>query len=261
MATANENFHDRLTRRQIDLLRFARGMGRRLTLILDRREPELRAAIKARIERATRLGGDPGPIVTKRLQQIEEAYREAARPAWAEARELARAEMFGLASDEVAFIDRLVARTLPVTVNLALPDSATLRQIVIARPFQGRLLRQWLSQWTAGDRRRAMDEIRTGLLFQETPVQISRRVFGTRSLGGSDGIRSVTKRGALTLAQTAISSISNGARERVWRENSDIVEQSRYTATLDSKTTPRCRSWDGNLYDIDKGPQPPTHPN
>ena len=259
MATANEDIHDRLIRRQIDLLRFGRGFETRLIRLLDRAEPDLRSSIKARVERAARLGGDPGPIVTARLIQIEEAYRDAARPAWLELRQFARAELAGLAADEVAFTSQLVERTLPVTVDLRLPDSATLRRIVTARPFQGRLLRQWLSQWTTADRRRAMNQIRTGLLFQETPTQISRRIFGTRRLAGADGARAITRRGAATLAHTAVASVSNGAREQVWQDNADIIERVRYTATLDSRTSPICRGLDGKLFDVGKGPVPPVH--
>ena len=97
MPTSNENIGDAITLRQIYLLRFGRGMGRRLARILDRAEPELRAIIRYRLERAIRFGGDPGPVVTRRLQRIEQAYREAVRPAWNEIGSLTRSELHQLA--------------------------------------------------------------------------------------------------------------------------------------------------------------------
>ena len=236
-------------------------MGRRLARILDRAEPELRAIIRYRLERAIRFGGDPGPVVTRRLQRIEQAYREAVRPAWNEIGSLTRSELRELASMESAYASRLAARELPVFVDLSLPDSVTLSRIVTARPFDGRPLGQWLSQWSANDRRRAMGEIRTGMLFQETPVQISRRIFGTRALSGADGVREITRRGALSLAQTAVASISNAARGQVWLANKDIIMQEQYRATLDSRTSAICRSLDGKVYDVGEGPKPPLHIN
>lgn len=261
MATANERIHDALTRRQIEVIRYARGLSARMVALLDRAEPDLRAQLKGRIERAARLGGDPGPVVTERIRQMERAYRETSRPTWEKVRELTRGELVGLAADEVAFIQGVTNSALPVTVDLAVPNSALLRKIVFARPFQGRILRDWLSRWEVQDRRRAMAQIRQGLLFNETPTQIGRRIFGTARLQGADGVRNITRRGAQVLAQTASASITNAAAEEVWQANSDIAGRVRYTATLDSRTTPICRALDGKLFDAGKGPKPPVHMN
>jgi len=106
-----------------------------------------------------------------------------------------------------------------------------------------------------------MDEIRQGILFNETPTQIGTRIFGTRALGGADGVREITRRGAQTLAQTATSAISNGVRSLLYKKNKRFIRREQYVATLDSRTTPICQSLDGELFPTGTGPIPPIHMN
>ena len=85
-------------------------------------------------------------------------------------------------------------------------------------------------------------------------------MFGTRRLGGADGVRGVTRAGADLIARTSMSAISNQARERVYTLNDDLVQWVIYRATLDSRTSPICRALDGRQYRVGKGPRPPQHP-
>ena len=43
--------------------------------------------------------------------------------------------------------------------------------------------------------------------------------------------------------------------------NPKIINRLRYTAVLDSRTTPICRSLDGRIYQVGQGPRPPQHWN
>lgn len=99
------------------------------------------------------------------------------------------------------------------------------------------------------------------MLFNETATQIARRIFGTRAAGGSDGVREITRRGAQTLAQTATSAVSNSARQELYKKNRRVIPRELYVATLDSQTTPICRSLDGDVYPVGEGPIPPIHMN
>jgi SPP1 gp7 family putative phage head morphogenesis protein len=80
-------------------------------------------------------------------------------------------------------------------------------------------------------------------------------------MGGADGVREITRRGAQTLAQTATSAVSNASRQAVYNRNRSITPREVYVATLDSKTTPICRSLDGDVYEVGVGPMPPIHMN
>ena len=259
--TANTDIQDQLIAHQVQLLRFGKGLRTRIVKILNRGEPELREKLKARLDRIAVLGWDPGPATTRRMIKTAKLIQEINKPTFEEINKLVRTELVGLAAGETIFVSGVLTSQLPVIWEPALPSGRELRGIVFARPFQNKVLAQWLKTFSTNDRRRMMDEIRQGLVFSETPTQISRRIFGTRALGGTDGVREITRRGALTLAQTATSAISNASRQAVYTRNRRIVPREVYVATLDSKTTPICRSLDNDVFPVGEGPIPPIHMN
>ena len=259
--TTNTDIRDQLIAHQIQLFRFSRGLAGRINALLNRAEPELRARLKARLERIAALGFDPGPATTKRLIKTSQLIAEINRPTFKDINALIRKELVGLSIAETQFVAGIINDTLPVVAALAIPSPAELRGIVFARPFNNRILRDWLATYSFGDRRRMMDEIRQGILFNETPTQIGTRIFGTRALGGADGVREITRRGAQTLAQTATSAISNAVRSLLYKKNKRFIRREQYVATLDSRTTPICQSLDGELFPTGTGPIPPIHMN
>lgn len=261
MATSNERIRSDLILHQLELLAYGRGFAAALIRLLNKVEPELRATLRARLERSIRFGGDIGPRVTARLAEIERAYREALRPTWAEIAAVAEGQLSDLAAIEVVKVAAIVDARLPVIVDLALPTMAELREIVRHAPIDGALLRGWVEQLERRDRDRIMSEIRAGMLAQETPIQISRRLFGLRDVEGADGVKAVTKRGVAAMAQTATAAIAAQTRQAVYDRNRDVITREQYVATLDQRTTMECASLDGNIYEAGKGPQPPIHIN
>jgi len=207
----NDEIRDQLLAHQVELIRFGKGLATRINRLINKGEPELQRALRARLDRIAHLGWDPGPATTRRMQRTLKLITEINKPTFAEINALVRKELRGLAIGETAFMSGVLTDSLPVVFEPVLPTAATLAGIVRARPFNDEVLRQWLGTYSRGDRRRMMDEIRQGLLFDETPTQISRRIFGTRALGGTDGVREITRRGAQTLAQTSTSAVSNAS--------------------------------------------------
>ena len=51
------------------------------------------------------------------------------------------------------------------------------------------------------------------------------------------------------------------AREQTYAENEDLIKGVQWVSTLDDKTSPVCRGRDGIVYESDRGPRPPAHPN
>ena len=261
MATVNEEIRDQLLAHQVELIRFGKGLSQRVVRLLDRAEPELRAAIRARLDRIAALGFDPGPATTARMIKTRDLIARISKPTFQDINKLVRDELVGLSIGETAFMSNVIIDSLPVAFLPVLPSARELRGIVFARPFENRILRDWLATYRVGDQRRMMDQIRQGLVFDETPTQISRRIFGTRALGGTDGTREITRRGAQTLAQTATSAISNATRQELYKKNRRIIKSEVYTATLDSRTTPICSSLDGQVFPVGEGSIPPIHIN
>jgi SPP1 gp7 family putative phage head morphogenesis protein len=260
VATTNELLQEELLRHQVDLLRFSKGLAARIVAILNRTEPELARVLKQRLERIGPIT-TPGPSTTRKLIITQRLIKATLAPTWTTINELVRKELVSLALGEGAYIAGVLADALPVIFGPKLPPPQALRGIVFARPFQNRILRDWLGTYQVGDRRRMMDEIRQGLLWDETPTEIGRRIFGTRAQGGTDGVRQITRRGAQTLAQTSTSAISNAVRQAVYKANKKIIPREQYVATLDSRTTPICQSLDGQVFKTGEGEIPPVHMN
>jgi len=258
---ANDEIRDQMLAHQVQLIRFGKGLSARIKRLLNRAEPELRQMIRARLDRIAHLGWDPGPATTRRMVKTAKMIAAVNKPTFQEINRLVTRELLTLSAGETQFVAGLITSSLPVIFEPTLPTGRDLRRIVTARPFNNRLLRDWMKSYEVGDRRRMMDEIRQGLVFSETPTQIGRRIFGTTALRGVDGVREISRRGAQTLAQTATSSITNAARQTMYLRNRKIIPREQYVATLDSRTTPVCRSLDGDVFNVGKGPIPPIHIN
>lgn len=261
MPTSNEDIRDDIVRRRVEVNRFAKGLAARMRAILNRAEPELRARLKSRLARAGLLNADPGPATTANLVRISRLIDELNSPTFDDINALVRTELVKFAQAEAIASAANIAGDLPLLVSLTVPDARALRSIVFARPMESRILRDWLKSYELNDRRRFMDEIRQGVLFNETPTQIGARIFGTQANEGTDGAREITRRGAQTLANTATAAIFTGVLDALYRANTRIIKQEQYVATLDSRTTPICRSLDGKRYKVGKGPKPPIHLN
>lgn len=92
-----------------------------------------------------------------------------------------------------------------------------------------------------------------------TNDEITRVLRGTKKLNYKDGLMSSLGKHNSTLVRTAVQHVSNQAREATWEEND--ITQYRWVSTLDGRTTSQCRSLDGKIFTIGKGPRPPIHMN
>jgi SPP1 gp7 family putative phage head morphogenesis protein len=125
----------------------------------------------------------------------------------------------------------------------------------------GQLLEKFIADWTARDVAAVEAVLRNAHAQGWTMMQAITAIRGTRARNYKDGV--VNKIGADigTLVRTSIQHVSNTARMATYEANPDIVIGYRWVSTLDSKTTPVCRSLDGNVYQMGAGPMPPLHPN
>jgi SPP1 gp7 family putative phage head morphogenesis protein len=132
---------------------------------------------------------------------------------------------------------------------------------VQSRPFQGRFLREWLSEAEEGAAKRVRDAIRIGVVEGETIDKIVRRVRGTRVLKYKDGALEISRRSAEAMVRTAVTHTSNVATQATLEANSDILDGIIWVSTLDSRTTIICAGLDGKTFPLSSGPRPPAHIN
>jgi SPP1 gp7 family putative phage head morphogenesis protein len=188
-----------------------------------------------------------------------QAIRDLQKPTYIEINREIKAAMGEIGVLEAQFTKSTIEAALPVVVDLALPTSTLLNAIATKQPFEGRILSKWIRDLNNTDTNRMMDQIRIGMVNGEGEKEITRRIFGTATQNFRDGTRALTKRNVEGIARTAVSFITNQARQEVYAANRAIIPEEVYVATLDGKTTLQCIGLDGRIFRNGEGPVPPVH--
>lgn len=254
--TANEVLLDAMIRHQTYLLRYSGMVRNRIFAVLDKTEEDLADLIRKKLAGTTGLST---PVELRRMQALLKSLETMRRAAWGEATDMLVKEMVDLSYQEPMLVQGLLAASAPVVIETVLPAARLLRSIVLAKPFEGRLLKDWAKSMEAEDIRRMHSAIQLGMVAGETTDKIVARVVGTTQLRGADGVTELTRRQVTAITRTAIQHVANNARNEFFRENAAVVAEEHFVATLDSRTTPVCRANDGKRFPVGKGPIPPLH--
>jgi len=253
--TSNEEFFDALVRHAILLQLLGRGINKQLIDLLNKTEKDIARTIRESLRSSRGLT----PRNVARMNKLIREIRDIRFAAWKDT-ELLWVDAFReLVKSEVLFTAGTVQLVLPIVIETVLPSAAQLNALVRTHPFEGRVLKEWAQDIRRADLQRMTDQIRIGMARGETSDEISRRIVGSARLRGSNGVTQISRNAALSITMTAINSFSNAAREAFFDENADLIDEERYVATLDGRTTAVCRGLDGKVYKHGEGPKPPMH--
>ena len=151
--------------------------------------------------------------------------------------------------------------------------SLTAKEGALIRLPNGQSIKKSFRGITDQSAERLGRSIRDGLLAGDTTAQMRRRLIGKlgfNTLAKTAKQQQLAMRGASmmlanpqiqTIVRTSINQVSNVAAQQVYKANPDATKKYRYLATLDSKTSSRCRSLDQQVFEYGKGPEPPQHFN
>jgi SPP1 gp7 family putative phage head morphogenesis protein len=254
--TANIALRDSIVRHQVYLQRLAKGISAKVNAILNDTEDDLARMIRDRLENAQGLDT---PADVKRMQYLLKLIEGLRSEAWKTLDSTWQEQLEALAKAEPNFTAKQLDVTSPVVLDLVSPEVARLRKIVSSTPFEGKTLKEWSQTLQDTDLTRIKKQIQLGMSHGEDSATIARRIVGTAKLKGTDGVTQITRNNAEAITRTAVNFVSNQARQEFVKLNKDVLSEEMYLATLDSRTTPICRSLDGNIYDVGKGPVPPLH--
>jgi len=115
---------------------------------------------------------------------------------------------------------------------------------------EGLYFNQWLEKLSDNSVNRIKKEMIQGKALNEDLRQIAKRM--EHSLGAS-------KNGAYGLAQNSFFSAANFGEWEMFQANKEEIKAYRFVAELDRKTTPLCRSLDGQEFTPQETPRPPLH--
>ncbi|ACT50875.1 phage head morphogenesis protein [Methylovorus glucosotrophus] len=256
MANINDILLEESVSHQLDLVSYSNGALRRMMGVLNRADDDLFERIRKALER---LPADSFTI--QRLESILKSVRDLNAEIYSKLNDELEGELASLVKSEGSFQYDLFKATLPVQISIAriVPDQVF--AAAMARPFEGRILKEWAASIEANRMARIRDEIRIGYVANETIDQIIQRIRGTRSLGYADGILEIDRRQAEAVVRTAINHTAFVARNEFYNRNASLIKGLRWTATLDSRTSPICRALDGRIFPLNKGQRPPAHWN
>jgi len=248
----SDDIADELTRHSVGLQRLSASVVRKIIAMLNRSDARI-------VERL--LASDISAISRTRQEVLLREIRRIVDSAHTDAMGALRIEIEGLAQYEGEYQHEVLQRFTPAVVDFVRPSEAQILAAVNSRPFQGKLMREWLSELGAATARRVRDAIRAGYVEGLTTEQIVRQLRGTASQGYKDGVLEITRRHAQTVVRTAINHTANTARSYVYDANRDLVKAVKWVSTLDSRTSLVCMGRDNKVYPVDSGPRPPAHPN
>lgn len=256
MPSVNERLADEAIKHALDITRYNSGAVRRIIALLNRVDADLFRQLTEALERLP-----ASAFTVERLDALLQSTRELNARAYQALRDGLETELSDLAAYEAGYQQQLFAATLPVQVRFASISAQQAYSAALARPFQGRLMREWAASIEADRMSRIRDALRIGYVQNETIDQMVRRIRGTRARGYEDGIIEIDRRNAAAVVRTATQHVASFTRNRFYEANADLIKGEKYTATLDGRTTLRCASLDGKVFDLGKGPMPPVHWN
>jgi len=250
MANVNDELFDAANRNQTFLIRYGGSTAKRASAMLDEAEKDLVDRIARRVDR---LGpAAKQTFASKRLQAILKDVREQNTELMRALHNETSKELKGLAKQEAEIASRRINEAVGVDLNNFRVAPETLNTLVSKQAVGGKTLRQWFTRLGADRLGRLESAVNLGVIEGDTLGQITRRFREAEN---------VTRRSAETMVRTHVNHVANQSRGELYKANADIVEQLRWTSTLDGRTSPICRARDGKTYDLDDGPRPPAHPN
>lgn len=238
---------DTATRHQVYVQRFGSGQTSRAVKFIRKAINSAKALVRNGLSQ----------YATARYSRQIETLRKDLQAIYGDMSEQQLLDLGEFAEYEYRFNSSFLGKLVKATVKLNQPSAETIAAYVLADPLEmyvGTAKRRYsiasaLAQF--GDKKTAdiISEIGIGHALGETQRQIVRRLT---SLGVSH------EQQVGSLVTTVTNHVSASARARQLQDNDDILQGKQDIATLDSRTTPFCRSIDRRIIPL-AGPSPPYH--
>jgi SPP1 gp7 family putative phage head morphogenesis protein len=125
----------------------------------------------------------------------------------------------------------------------------------------GELMGSFIERITEGNMARVENAVRNGWAQGKTIADVTRQIYGTKANAYKDGLTQMNRRGVQAMVRTSTQHTAMTSRMAFFDANDDFITGYKFIATLDTRTTSRCRSLDGKEFELGKGPLPPVHVN
>lgn len=247
MPTTNEILQREAIAHAVYLNRYSNGVVRKVIGLLNKVDADLMGQLHGALDRLPAESFTVG-----RLESLLISVRALNASAYeAVSRELTK-ELREFVAYEAGYQLELFKAALPpqvvAAVGVAAVNAEQVYGAVMARPFQGKLLSEFLTGLEADRAVRIRDAVRIGYTEGQTINDIVRRLRGTKAKGYSDGLMDISRRHAESVIRTAISHTAGFTRDRFYEGNSNLIASLGWVSTLDGRTSEPCRLRDGLKY-------------
>jgi len=251
MATSNEKLRSASVRHHIDLIQYRDYVLDQLSVLKDLKEDTL-LQIQNRVENIKTRG--LSVLTLKKYENLLSWIEDETDSLQASFYGELTDHMVDLGQYESSWQTKIFKSSTPSILEFDLegPSATVIRNIITTTPMGGNLLEDYTSAWSSAVKSGFTKGVRLGLMQGETTGEIVKRVEDVVVSG---------KRSARTVVQTAISGTSSQIRDRMFKDNEDLLDGVQWVSTLDSRTSEICRGLDGQVFPIDSGPRPPAHFN
>lgn len=256
MATVNNELLEAEVSHNIDLQIYGNSVVNRLIAILNRTDADLFAQLTAKLETLP-----PNSFTVERLELLLASVRVLNAQTYAQVSGELNNELKSLVEYESGYQLGLFQNTVPVQLSFASVNVEQVYAAALARPFQGKLLREWMQGLEADRAAKIRDAVRIGYVENETLNQIVQRIRGTRALKYADGLLQVSRNSTEAIVRTALNHYANFTQDAFFMANDSLIKGLRWTSTLDARTSSICQARDGKIYPLDSGARPPAHIN
>ncbi|MBP2091692.1 MULTISPECIES: hypothetical protein [Pseudomonas] len=248
MKTANEQLLDELIGHEVDLTHLSNAQVVEIIKILNRQDPELRAAL---IEEIDGIGPD--------LSESSVALALAGvlginRAVFVRVRQALTQSTDDLIRYELSFVHSALQAALPALVQDQFPvkpaDFAQIQAAARAMPFQGRLISEWLAGVESGRAASIRDAVRSGIVDGKPTAEIVRTIMGTKAQRYADGVLQKSRREVESVVRSAVSSAAAVASDKSFEASAVLISHVEWISILDSRTTVMCRIRDRLPYTL-----------
>lgn len=258
MANASDRYQDALIQHGVELQGLSNALVLQIIETLNATERDLVNRLR---EDAEEIGVGAQGVYARRQAKVEEMIAAVVllrQAAWKQLHGKLRDELVSVAKFESTFTQSSLKEAIAILeVQIGGPTASQLRRIVNQDPFHGRTLRGWTTLLQGQDLALLRQTILNAVVEGASVEELVRRVRGSRDLDFTDGALQVGRVAAANIVRTALSHVSNGAREEVFQENADIIDGLLWISTLDGRTSRICAELDGRIAPIGGKPLPP----
>ncbi|HEX4918055.1 MAG TPA: hypothetical protein VFV43_09185 [Limnobacter sp.] len=158
-----------------------------------------------------------------------------------------------LAADEAAWARQSFNAAVGANLMASLPTEAAIAGVAREIVIENTPMRDWLKRGQGDTEFRLTQAIRAGISLGETNGQIMRRIRGDKEKltqqSAKGTVIGITRANLNTLVRTSVQEISSNAMLATYSANADIIKSIVSLATLDSRTTELCASYDLKEFD------------